>query len=249
MGTNNTQSCTQGRIIIAEDDRDLCESIVKYLTLTGYDVTGVGSALELYQQVSTSNYSIAILDIGLPDQSGLVLAEYLRNNTDMRIIIMTARSMLDDKLAGYNSGADIFIVKPVDIRELAASISSLLGRINCDAHTESCEKRHLKLVNSEREEWRLVGSKWQLTTPCGREIKLTSKEIEFLNFLISSKKKVAARLELLKHLEYLNNEYGNRSLESLVNRLRRKISDVCENCPIQTNHGVGYSFSAAIAVE
>ncbi|MEI8033047.1 MAG: response regulator transcription factor [Chlorobiaceae bacterium] len=249
MGTSKAQSQSQGRVIVAEDDQDLRESIVKYLTLAGYEVTGASSALEFYQQVSEQSYSVAILDVGLPDQSGLVLSQYLRSNTDMRIIILTARSTLDDKLAGYNSGADIFIVKPVDIRELTASVSSLLGRVSCDLLGQRCDERHVKLVRRESEEWCFISSKWLLKTPCGKEIKLTSKEIEFLNLLISEGNKAVARRNLLKELEYLNNDYGNRSLESLVNRLRKKITNVCENCPIQTNHGIGYSFSAAIAIE
>ncbi len=93
---------------MVEDDADFRESLIKYLKLHGYDVTGVGSAMEFYQHIATGQYAFAIVEIVLPDQNGLVLTEYLKNNTDMRIIILTARANIEDKLAGYYSGADIY---------------------------------------------------------------------------------------------------------------------------------------------
>ena len=120
----------QKRIIIVEDDRDLLENMVKYLTLCGYEVTGAASAREFYYHLSRQTYLLAVLDIGLPDQSGLVLAEYVRNNTNMWIIMLTARSTLDDKLAGLKSGADFYLVKPIDCSELAATITNLFARLD-----------------------------------------------------------------------------------------------------------------------
>ena len=101
-----------------------------YLTLAGHTIYGVGSALQFYQQIATENYALTVLDVGLPDQNGLVLTEYLRNNTEMRIILLTARASLDDRLVGYSSGADVYLVKPVDFQELSASITNILGRLN-----------------------------------------------------------------------------------------------------------------------
>ncbi|NTV01778.1 MAG: response regulator transcription factor [Chlorobiaceae bacterium] len=236
------------RLIIAEDDTDLRESLVKYLTLKGYEVAGVGSALELYQQLTANTFKIAIIDIGLPDQNGLVLTEYLRANTDMRIIILTARSKLDDKLSGYQAGADVFMVKPVNIRELEATIDNLLRRLPPDISPESLTgNSKVPEVESRPEivrsaNWSFIPGKWLLVTPDGKKIKLTPKERDFISLLASVSQEVATRQELLKCLEYLNNEYGHRALESLVNRLRRKIKDTCGHNPIETASGIGYSF-------
>ena len=266
---NSPHNPSASRIIIAEDDTDLRNSLVKYLALRGYDVTGVGSALECYQHVSESAYKIAILDIGLPDQNGLVLTEYLRNNTDMRIIILTARSTIDDKLHGYDAGADVFIVKPVDVRELAATVSSLLGRAQHEHNPASSQPsqtrdRQKKPVfpeesalqaepvpanNPDRACWKLIDSKWLLRSPNGRNIRLTVKECKLMIILASGNRVVSTRTELMNQLEYINNESGYRALESLIHRLRRKIKEFYPNAPIQTAQGVGYCFAEDIVIE
>ncbi|MEI7824742.1 MAG: response regulator transcription factor [Chlorobiaceae bacterium] len=232
-------------VIIVEDDKPLRNSVVKYLTLDGYQVTGVGSAQEFYQQIFAKSYAVAIIDVGLPDQSGLILAEYVRKNTDIRIIMFTARASIDDQLAGHLAGADIYLVKPVDLRQLSVSIATLLSRMPTSAHfiTEKPPEPPLP------EAWRLIPMQWTLQSPLGVCIKLTTKELDFMTMLVSPQKAVIARLELLKNLGYFNNESGNHSLQSLVNRLRYKIQSCCSLSPIQTSHSVGYIFIDEITIE
>jgi DNA-binding response OmpR family regulator len=240
------QNNIRGRVIIVEDDKPLLESVVKYLTLDGYDVTGVSSAHEFYQHLFSKPLDVAILDVGLPDQNGLVLAEYVRKNTNMRIIIFTARASIDDQLAGHQAGADIYLIKPVDFRQLSAAIATLLSRIATSAHfvTETSPATAPVL-----EAWRLIPLQWTLQTPLGVGIKLTTKELDLMTLLVSHQKAVVARLELLKKLGYFNNESGNHSLQSLVNRLRYKIQSCCSLSPIQTSHSVGYIFIDEIIIE
>jgi len=243
------------RVIIVEDDQDLRESLVKYLTLAGHDITGVGSALQFYQNIANEDYALAILDVGLPDQNGLVLAEYLRNNTAMRIIMLTARTSLDDKLAGYNSGADLYMVKPVDFQELSASIANMLGRIT---PTESLSKQPggekpvvaglSPLLKTENVSWILDRSARTLHTPQADIIELTGKEFDFIACLSSCNNMAISRQVILKALLYQNDEFGNRSLESLIHRLRMKIVPFCSNAPIKTSHGVGYYFSVPLTI-
>ena len=190
MPQNNSQ------IIIVEDDKPLRYSVVKYLTLDGYQVTGVGSAHEFYQQIFAKTYAVAIIDVCLPDQSGLILAEYVRKNTDIRIIMFTARASIDDKLAGHLAGADIYLVKPVDFRQLSISIATLLSRIATSAHIITEKPPEPPLL----EAWRLIPMQWTLQSPLGVCIKLTTKELDFMTLLVSPQKAVIARLELLKNL-------------------------------------------------
>ena len=152
------------RIIIVEDDSDLLENMVKYLTLAGYEVTGAASAREFYYHLSQQTYLLAVLDIGLPDQSGLVLAEYVRNNTSMWIIILTARSTLEDKLAGLKCGADFYLVKPIDCSELAATIANLFVRIN---ETPAIPEQELLRETDTFAQWKLERNNWILITPKG----------------------------------------------------------------------------------
>ena len=225
-------------IILVEDDPDLRESIVQYLTLKGHDVCGVGTAIDFYREVGDgSRYVLAILDLALPDQDGLILANYLRSNTQMRIVMLTARTSLEERLAGYDAGADVYMVKPVDFRELAATLTNLLDRID-----RECGQFAPPLSRAEGP-WRLERTEWELTTPQGRHVKLTAKEYAFLDCLISSDESIVQRERIMQCLGYERSESGNRSLESLVYRLRKKISPELDT-PIKTANGSGYSFTA-----
>lgn len=237
------------RIIIVEDDRDFRETMVKSLCLAGFDVTGVESALEFYKNIALQNYLLAILDLGLPDQNGIVLAEYIRNNTDMRIIVLTAQGSLDSRISAYQAGADMYLLKPVNFSELTASISSILGRLDkpgSDAHEQGEVASGLK--DETNKPWRLVKNDMALQTPKGNEIKLSSKEFDLIEKLATCSRSVVSRQDLLESLDYANNKHGNRSLDVLIYRLRQK--KVADNCriPVKTLHGSGYSFAEQIII-
>jgi len=237
------------KVIVVEDDNDFRESMVEFLELNGLDVTGVESALEFYQSISRQSFEVVILDIGLPDQNGLVLAEYVRNNSDMRIIMLTAQSSLESKISAYQAGADIYLVKPVDFSELSASIYSILGRLKSNQSIPHSLHKDEPVPNEKRLQWRLVRSNWTLCSPTEEEIKLTSKEFDLIERLAVSANTVVIRQDLLTALAYENNEYGNRSLDALVHRLRLKKNGLKFSLPIKTVHGSGYCFSALIKVE
>ncbi|NTV03045.1 MAG: response regulator transcription factor [Chlorobiaceae bacterium] len=235
------------RIIIVEDDRDLLENMVKYLRLAGYEVTGTASAGEFYRHIATEAFSLAVIDIGLPDQSGLVLSEYVRNNTDMRIILLTARSTLDDKLNGLKSGADFYMVKPVDCSELSATIENMFMRLGAE-HPAMLEDVHGIPPAPARQvaPWRLDGKGWVLYTPEGREIRLTAKEYKFMDTLVREPAAIVSRREILKILEYPPTGQASHALESMISRLRRKIEGMHGEFPVKTSHGEGYCLTVAI---
>ena len=247
---HETTFTSHHKIIIIEDDNDLRESLMLYLAMHGYDIIGVSSAVEFYQHITTAKYALAIVDIGLPDQDGRVLSEYLKANTDIRIIMLTARATLADKLSGYHSGADIYLVKPVDFSEIAAAIAALLIRI------ESLPSASLPLVKEQKTireitvnvtPWTFMTKEWLLMTPLGSKIKLTAKEFKFLTCLISHHKNEVPRSLILKSLSYPDDVAGGAALETLVHRLRSK-TDKGAPSPIRTIHGVGYSFIADIVI-
>lgn len=228
------------RVIIVEDDLDLRESTVEYLTLAGYDVCGVGSCLEFYRALADSSFSIAVVDVGLPDQSGYVLTEYLRKNTTMGIIMLTARDAVEDRVRGYSSGADLYLVKPVDSRELAAAIASLSVRFR--------DRLPLPEQAAQSGTWQLVRNAWRLVPPSGAPILLTSKEMQFMECL-ALKAGTVSRDTFLAALGYRDDEYASRAMDSLVRRLRRKIEeDLRLPPPIKTVHGVGYCFTAPLVI-
>lgn len=234
----NTNTATQPdsqRIILVEDDRVLRNSVAEYLTIVGFNVTAVESGLTFYHALAEQSFSVAIIDLGLPDINGLQLVEYLRNNTSMRCIILTARDQIDDRVAGYDSGADLYMVKPVDCRELASALSRMVQRTSTKTD----------LIESPGQ-WRINRQNATLVTPSCVIVSLTAREMDFLLCLTESTEETVPRTTILDVLGYTNDESSNRALESLIRRLRRKIESAFGSSPILTRHGVGYSFSAAI---
>lgn len=237
----NSTGSASGRILIIEDDADLRDSLIKYLRNKGLEVTGVGSAIEFYRVISDKKFHLVILDLALPDQDGMVLARYLRANTHMRIIILTARKSIEERMNGYDAGADIYIIKPIDFRELFASIMSLLARQGEDGDAHASDP---KVAGNG---WKLMQSEWSLRDPDGAQLKLTAKEYLFLSRLASERRSIVSRESILMTLGYENNEYGNRALESMIYRLRKKISATLDT-PIKTASGSGYTFAASIDI-
>jgi DNA-binding response OmpR family regulator len=230
------------KVLVVEDDRDLRDSVVEYLHLAGLSASGVGTAAEFYHAQTSGDWSVAVVDIGLPDQSGYVLVEYIRSNTAMKVIILTARDTVDDRVRGYDSGADIYLIKPVDCRELAAAIVSL------------AQRQQVQLVqhisqHPQVDSWCLNQKAWSITAPNGASIALTSKEMQFLGLLANTPGKPVARETLLSKLYLRHDEYTSRSLDSLVRRLRSKIMTASgSSVPIKTAHAIGYCFSSPLLI-
>lgn len=222
---------------MVEDNKDLRESIAEYLHRVGYDVTAVGTGLGFFHALSEQSFGVAIIDLGLPDISGLQLVEYVRKNTGMRCIILTACNLIDDRIAGYDSGADLYMVKPVDCRELASALSGMVRRFETSGPATGAP-----------EQWQLDRRNAALITPHGTTLMLTSRELDFLHCLAGSPEKTISRETILNSMRYRNDEFANRALESLIRRLRRKIEGFFGSSPIQTRYGDGYTFSAPITL-
>lgn len=242
------------RIIVVENDSELRSSLVRFLGILGYEAVAARSALEFYRMIDHSSFSLAIMDVGLPDQSGVVLVEYLRKNTMMHIVMMMTTNAIDDRLLCYQAGADILLEKPFDFRELSALLHNIFSRISnrtvpakfLDNGSDGSHYRQ-KPVLDEPPSWRLMTEGWRLIAPAGDSVELTLKEFKFLTALSGSDTAAVSRQQLLKALEYQNDEYGNRALESLVHRLRSKVARL-GSLPIKTAHGIGYSFAAQVII-
>jgi two-component system, OmpR family, response regulator len=229
----------RARIIIVEDDRDLRESIAEFLTISGYEVITVGDGRSFYRALDSGNFAAAIIDIGLPDQSGLVLADYLRSNTSTGIIILTARDSEEDQVKGYETGADLYLCKPVASRVLVSAVRRLTERLQP-------QQPGAALPNSG---WLLSRQQWQLTGPDGRSVPLTSLEFSFLDCLAGSSDRQATREAIVAQVYRHNDEYTGRALDALVRRLRKKMACVPETSnPIRSVYAVGYRFSDPLNV-
>lgn len=223
-------------VIIVEDDLALRENVCELLRLDGFEVTDCGNAEEFLDHINTDQFKVAIVDIGLPDKSGYDLTQYLRTNTDMGIIILTARTGIDNKIQGFSSGADYYFSKPVESRELTASINNLMCRLSFTDQNNDDNTPVMK------ESWRLSSNGWLLISPDGIEIRLTTKESAFIHLLQKCEKVGAQKEYILQELGYLSEEpYGSRALGVMITRLRKKIKNQAgENQLIKTVHGFGF---------
>lgn len=227
----------QGSVIMVEDDHELREMLAEYLTRVGFEVVAVDTGLKFYHALAEQRFQVAVIDLGLPDMNGLQLADYIHQNTTMRCIILTARDAVDDRVAGYDAGADLYMVKPVDCRELAAAISRKIKRATADQPVRE---------SNQEDCWRLNRLHATLVSPSNAIIPLTTKEIAFLQILAAAGGQTIPRDTILATMGYVLDEFSQNALESLIRRLRRKIEQTAGHAPIQTRHGIGYLFSAPV---
>ncbi|RXK80017.1 response regulator transcription factor [Chlorobaculum sp. 24CR] len=243
LAMNDYEKITQ-RIIIVDDDCSIRDSIAKYLNLKGWGVTIAGSAIDFYKNIDQKRFSIAIINPSLPDQNGFVLVRYLYSNTKVRIIILCEALSTESKIDGYRCGADHVLGKPLNYQELGAIVSNLMRRVEA---SNTCDGRNNFSVLSESK-WKLIPDEWFLVTPSGKTLRLTAKEYAFISCLASQPKSIVSRTCLMQNLGYMQNECGHRSLESLVYRLRKKISPTLDT-PIKTANGSGYTFTSVLELD
>ncbi|WP_428700000.1 response regulator transcription factor [Stappia sp.] len=230
------------RILIVEDEAMLRGDLIDFMTLSGYEATGVASAAALRKELAErAAPQVVILDIGLPDASGFDLAREIRARIDCGIIMLTAHGDAESRIRGFESGADVYLVKHAPLREIAAAVQNLLRRIGLlepDGGTAP-------------ERWLLDLRRWHLVAPDGSAIKLTATEFTFLQALIQKENgDTCSRDELTRLLARRQTQFDNRHLDAVVSRLRRKIaSQTSTESPIKSVYGIGYAFTAAGRIE
>lgn len=219
-------------IAVVEDDADLCANTVEFLEALGYPVWGVGSGEELYRHMQAERVDVVVLDIELPDDDGFNIASRLRALDHVAIVMVTGRGCLDDRLHGLSSGADTYLVKPVDFRELAANIDAVARRLS---HSGMNEAKAL---------WRLDQGKWLWIAPNGATLELTAKEYLFVHSLTEAGGQIVTKAALSVRLDGHGAHSFNR-LDVLLSRLRKKGEQALGcNLPIKAVTAIGYALTA-----
>lgn len=222
-----------------EDDADLRDALAEYLELNGCRVTAVGTGMAFYQALAKGGvFHVAIIDLGLPDQPGHVLAEYARRNTRMSIIIVTANDSLENRIETYHTGADMLLGKPLDSRELLAAVVAMNRRyLERYGHQTAG-------VNCAGIAWQFDRARRQLTSPTGTVMALSPHESKTFELFTAAGTRTVERRQLLEHLYGRDDESTHRALDNMFRRLRQKITEDHDlPAPILTAYGVGYSFS------
>lgn len=228
-------------ILVVEDEPSLRSDLVEYLAMRGFTVEGVGTARELRAAFDAVPPAIVILDIGLPDGNGFELAKDIRARSDCGIIMLTALGEADDRIRGFESGADIYLVKHSSLREIEATVQSLMRRL---------QDPQSRVANQAPDQWLLNRSTWNLVAPNRTEVKLTATELAFVTALLEKAGQPCTREELAALLARPQTSWDNRHLDAVVNRLRRKIKDYAQiEAPIRMIYGRGYAFSAPARIE
>ncbi len=223
-----------GSILIVEDEAPLREAMVTYLRMDGFAAEGVGSLQEATQWRASHAMDVLILDLGLPDGDALT---WLQSHPvgHAGLVISTARGHAQERIAGMQSGADAYLVKPVQLEELSLLVQKLLQRLK-NAET-----------NAETSRWTLDKVHWTLADPAGRLLKLTHSEALIIHKLAQSPGEAVSKNEIALALGHQPATYDMRRMEILIRRLRNKARDVLgKDLPLETAHRLGYAFTAPV---
>jgi DNA-binding response OmpR family regulator len=235
---------TKVRIALVEDDQDLRQSTEEYLTHAGFSVWGACSAEAFYRQFAADPVDVVVLDIGLPGEDGLGVAGLLNVNPHVAIIILSARDGLDDRLSGLRAGADRYLVKPVNLAELAANIDAVAKRLALPSARPTLELPR-PVLDHTTSQWSLNLQSWMLTAPGGQRLQLTAREFSLLHHLIKVQGQAVPKKELADEIFGPRIANAADRLNVLITRLRKKAEPhLTEPLPVKTAHQIGYAFTA-----
>ncbi|PWC52697.1 response regulator [Azospirillum sp. TSO22-1] len=227
-------------VVVVDDDAITRETLKTYLEAEGYRVLLARDAEQLASILARTRADLLLLDIRLPGKDGLTITRELRAASNVGIILITGRGDRMDRLIGLELGADDYIEKPVELREVLARTRSILSRVG--RSVKPSPRRSRRFAG-----WELQVDKRRLLDPDGGEARLTSAEFELLAAFVENAGRVLTRDDLLDltlrgdHVPY------DRSIDRLVRRLRRVLGDDPDEPRfIVTMHGVGYAFQAAV---
>jgi two-component system, OmpR family, response regulator len=232
-------------ILIVDDDKELCALLSKFLTQQGYRVTVAHDGHAMQLALDDSRVNLIILDLMLPGEDGLVLCRRLRASSTLPIIMLTAMGDEVDRIVGLEMGADDYLPKAANPRELLARIRAVLRRAGAaDAGTPADKNRVLTFQG-----WRLDVAQRQLFSPSDALVPLRAAEFDLLLALAERPQRVLTRDQLLDLSRGRAANNFDRSIDVQISRLRRKIEhDPKEPMLIKTVRNGGYILAASVAV-
>lgn len=231
-----------GRILVCDDEVGLREMVQEYLTKRGFKVLTAASAAELRTILASGGIDLIVLDINMPGEDGLSALRALRVDNPLPVIMLTAAGDVIDRVLGLEMGADDYLGKPVDLRELEARIKAVLRR---QGGAESIETNN-KSANSVRfGEFTLHIDTARLDDANGTEVQLTAMEFNLLKVFAENKGRVLNRDQILEQAHDRSWDPFDRSIDIRISRLRRKIEkNPSKPTIIKTVRGLGYIYDA-----
>ncbi len=223
-----------GKILVVDDDKNICELLRLYLEKEGYNVIISNDGEEALVKFNALKPDLVLLDVMLPSLDGWQVCREIRKKNNTPIIMLTAKGETFDKVLGLELGADDYVVKPFDTKEIVARIKAVLRRISLeDAQEDVKEVNYDKLsVNMTRYELKVDGK--IIDTP--------PKELELLFHLASNPNRVYTRDQLLDEVWGFEYYGDSRTIDVHIKRLREKLEGVSDKWSLKTVWGVGYKF-------
>ncbi len=223
------------KVLMIEDDRDLAEVLAEFLErenilVTNYETPELGlSALKV------KKFDIVVLDLTLPDMDGVEVCREITQNYKIPVIISSARLDINDKIKTLEMGADDYLPKPYDPKELAVRINTVLRRYNSSDISQNTEKTKESLFDIDSEAMEIKQN--------GVLLKLTSAEYGILKLFIEKEGTVVSRVEIINTVDAINYESSEKSIDVIVSRIRNKIGKTSQGESfIESVRGIGYKF-------
>lgn len=234
------------KILIVDDDARICRTLRSYLKREGYSVEIAADGQEMWREIEAFEPDLVLLDVVLPGADGVTLAKELRKSSDVGIIMLTGKNDPVDQIIGLEMGADDYVTKPFDERQLLARIRSLLRRRS----TASGVAKGQRFEANNRvafEGFELDLFRHELMSPSGEIRELTSHEFRLLEIFVRNPGGVLSRDQIMRRLYDRDWSHNDRSVDVLVGKLRKKIEeDASRPKLILTIRSFGYKFAARV---
>ena len=221
-------------VLIVEDDRNIAELLQMYLEKEGYTVTTAFDGGQGLAKFRSTNPDLVLLDVMMPVMDGWGVCKAIRAESQVPIIMLTAKGETDDKISGLKSGADDYITKPFEMREVLARIEAVLRRSTGLTAEKKARKLTFDKLTIDMDAFELLVD--------GKKVDTPPKEMELLFYLASSPNRVYTRNQLLDEVWGFDYFGDSRTVDVHVKRLREKLEGVSENWSLKTVWGVGYKF-------
>ncbi|MCO7636615.1 response regulator transcription factor [Pseudomonas sp. S 311-6] len=243
---------TRPRILIVDDHQSIREPLSAYLRRFDFDVEAVNDGWAMREILQARAFDLIVLDVMMPGEDGLSLCRYTSERLGIPIILLTAVTEQADRIAGLEAGADDYVVKPFDPRELVARIRSILRR---------SQARRPALVHAPGNDvpqqgkcfrfdgWVFDPGRRELRNPAGAQVVLSTAEFHLLRVFVENANRVLSRTQLLDLTQRADNVTFDRSIDSQVSRLRKKLeSDPKHPSLLKTVRGDGYLLTANVTM-
>ncbi|MBE6986624.1 MAG: response regulator transcription factor [Ruminococcaceae bacterium] len=221
-------------VLIVEDDRNIAQLLQMYLEKEGYAVTSAEDGNQGLAKFQAIKPDLVLLDVMMPGMDGWAVCKAIRAESQVPIIMLTAKSQTDDKVQGLRTGADDYVTKPFEMKEVLARIEAVLRR----SGSISTEKKARRLVFDKL----IIDMDAFELTVDGKRVDTPPKEMELLFYLASSPNRVYTRNQLLDEVWGFDYFGDSRTVDVHVKRLREKLEGISESWTLKTVWGVGYKF-------